>query len=97
MEFTLISPSVNCVKLSACLNDQGGTTASIYDTTVDVNYPISFKNKVLWGGVTINYRGISSGGMSAYFQSTDLKRGKVTADAISDGFTADIKYIVLGF
>ena len=76
---------------------QGGTTASIYDTTVDVNYPISFKSKVLWGGVTIDHSGISSGGLAAYFQSADLKRGKVTSDAISDAFTAEIKYIVIGF
>ncbi|WP_127135292.1 pyocin knob domain-containing protein [Veillonella sp. 3913] len=76
---------------------QGGTTASIYDTKVDINYPISFKSKVLWGGVTIDHSGISSGGLAAYFQSADLKRGKVTSDAISDAFTADIKYIVIGY
>lgn len=78
-------------------NHQGGTTASIYDTKVDINYPISFKSKVLWGGVTIDHSGISSGGLAAYFQSSDLKRGKVTSDAISDAFTADIKYIVIGY
>ena len=76
---------------------QGGTTASIYDTTLDVNYPIAFKSKVLWGGVTIDHSGISSGGLAAYFQSAGLKRGKVTSDAISDAVTAEIKYIVIGF
>ena len=97
MEFIHISPWVNCVRQFAYLNDQGGTTASIYDTKVDINYPISFKSKVLWGGVTIDHSGISSGGLAAYFQSADLKRGKVTSDAISDAFTADIKYIVIGY
>ncbi len=76
---------------------QRGTTASIYDTKVDINYPISFKSKVLWGGVTVDHSGISNGGLAVYFQSTDLKRGKVTSDAISDAFTAEIKYIVIGF
>ena len=55
MEFTLTSPSVNCVKQSSCLNDQGGINAdkkgwrdfSPSAPYSSIRFGIAFKQKVL--------------------------------------------------
>ena len=76
---------------------QGGTTASIYDTTVDVNYPISFTHKVLGGSLTAIYNRSSDGGAVAYLSLTDLRKCKITRDTIGSAFTSPISYIVFGY
>lgn len=78
-------------------NNQGGTTASIYDTTVDVNYPISFTHKVLGGSLTAIYNRSSDGGAVAYLSLTDLRKCKITRDTIGSAFTSPISYIVFGY
>ena len=76
---------------------QGGTTASIYDTTVDVNYPISFTHKVLGGSLTAIYNRSSDGGAVAYLSLTDLRKCKITRDTIGSAFKSPISYIVFGY
>ena len=76
---------------------QGGTTASIYDTTLDVNYPIAFTHKVLGGSLTAIYNRSSDGGAVAYLSFTDLRKCKITRDTIGSAFTSPISYIVFGY
>ena len=76
---------------------QGGTTASIYDTTIDVNYPIAFTRKVFGGSLTAIYNRSSDGGAVAYLRLTDLHKCKITRDTIGSAFTSPISYIVFGY
>ena len=77
--------------------DQGGMTSSIYDTTVDVNYPIAFTRKVFGGSLTAIYNRSSDGGAVAYLNLTDLRKCKITRDTIGSAFTSPIAYIVIGY
>ena len=76
---------------------QGGMTSSIYDTTVDVNYPIAFTRKVFGGSLTAIYNRSSDGGAVAYLNLTDLRKCKITRDTIGSAFTSPIAYIVIGY
>ena len=76
---------------------QGGMTSSIYDTTVDVNYPIAFTRKVLGGSLTAIYNRSSDGGAVAYLSFTDLRKCKITRDTINNAFTSPIAYLVIGY
>ena len=76
---------------------QGGMTSSIYDITVDVNYPIAFTRKVLGGSLTAIYNRSSDGGAVAYLSFTDLRKCKITRDTISNAFTSPIAYLVIGY
>ena len=76
---------------------QGGMTSSIYDTTVDVNYPIAFTRNVLGGSLTAIYNRSSDGGAVAYLNLTDLRKCKITRDTIGSAFTSPIAYIVIGY
>lgn len=75
---------------------QGGTTGSIYDTTLEVIYPIVFKKKVLGGALTSIYNRTSDGGVVAYFDFTSLSKCKITRDTIGSAFTSPVSYIVIG-
>ena len=77
--------------------NQGGMTSSIYDTTVDVNYPIAFTRKVFGGSLTAIYNRSSDGGAVAYLNLTDLRKCKITRDTIGSAFTSPIAYIVIGY
>ena len=83
--------------LPLALNHQGGMTSSIYDTSLDVNYPIAFTRKVLGGSVTPIYTRPSDGGAVAYLSFTDLRKCKLTSDTIGSAFTSPISYIVFGY
>ena len=72
-------------------------TSSIYDTTVDVNYAITFTRKVLGGSLTVIYNRSSDGGVVAYLSLTDLRKCKITRDTISSAFTSPISYVVFGY
>ena len=83
--------------LLLALNNQGGMTSSIYDTTVDVNYPIASTRKVFGGSLTAIYNRSSDGGAVAYLNLTDLRKCKITRDTIGSAFTSPIAYIVIGY
>ena len=72
-------------------------TSSIYDTTVDVNYPIAFTPKVLGGSLTAIHNRSSDGGAVAYLSMTNLSKCKITRDTIGSAFTSPISYVVFGF
>ena len=71
-------------------------TSSIYDTTVDVNYPIAFTRKVLGGSATPIYHRSSDGGTVAYLSFTGLSKCRITRDTIGDAFTSPVAYVVIG-
>lgn len=72
-------------------------TASTYDTTLDVNYPIAFTKKVLGGSLTVSHDSTSSGGTVAYLSANDLRKCKITRDTIGSAFTSPITYVVFGY
>ena len=69
-------------------------TSSIYDTTVDVNYPIAFTRKVFGGSLTAIYNRSSDGGAVAYLNLTDLRKCNVTISVESDDGGLDSPVIV---
>ena len=71
--------------------------SSVYDTSLDVNYPIAFTRKVLGGSATPIYNRSSDGGVAAYLSFTDLRKCKITRDTIGSAFTSPISYVVFGY
>ena len=71
-------------------------TANIYDTTILVNFPVSFKQKPLGGIATSIHNNISSGGAVTYLSFGYKDKCRITRDTIGDAFTSPVAYIVIG-
>ena len=71
-------------------------TANIYDTTILVNFPVSFKQKPLGGIATSIHNNVSSGGVVTYLSFGYKDKCRITRDTIGDAFASPVAYIVIG-
>lgn len=85
MEFTLINLWVNCVRLYAYLNDQGGTNTVVTEQPASVTLPIQSKILVVnasFKEYRTNPQGIN--GASIYTDVYENRKIYITADVDND-------------
>ena len=95
MEFTLTSPSVNCVKQSSCLNDQGGISVESVGENGYRTYPIAFKSKCFYINAISILSNFNVGAWGKVVDKSKFLCG-LANDYSSDGITPAVRYIAIG-
>ena len=99
MEFTLINLWVNCARLYASLNNQGGnkTSARVYDGEKHpITFPTAFTSKCIDVILTLGSESSKSGANVCYCGSITKTGFKIIADSSHESAYHDIYYLAIG-